>query len=370
MAGDLRVWRAATAGMAGETGWIMVSAMPELSADRAAPLLSVVVPVYAVESYLPKCLDSLLAGGHPEIELLAVDDRSPDDSARILREYAARDDRLRVITLPENVGLGRARNAGLAQARGEYVWFVDSDDWASEGAVGAVLSALDTGKPDVLLLDHDRVFEDGTTELDPSSSVLRGVDGVTDLEESPQLLRLQHTAWNKVIRVELMRSADLTFTTGWYEDYPFSHRALLLADRIAVLDRICLSYRRGRPGAITTTISDRHVEALDQYERLFVELRTMGARYQRHRDQLFRLMINHLLVIVGNDNRVPDHGRRAFFHRISKLYRQYEPAGFTPPGGATGLKYRLVRRDAYLPYALLRRGQRLAGAAKRTLRRG
>jgi hypothetical protein len=352
----------------------MVAVMSELSADRAAPLLSVVVPVYAVERYLPQCLDSLLAGGHPEVELLAVDDRSPDDSARILREYAARDSRLRVITLPENVGLGRARNAGLAQARGEYVWFVDSDDWVPAGSVGAVLAALTTGKPDVLLLDHDRVFEDGTIELDPSSSVLHGLtgatDGVTNLEENPQLLRLQHTAWNKVVRVELMRSADLTFTTGWYEDYPFSHQVLLLADRIAVLDRICLSYRRGRPGAITTTISDRHVEALDQYARLFIELGAFGPRYERHRDQLFRLMISHLLVIVGNDNRVPDHGRREFFHRIGKLYRQYEPAGFTPPGGATGLKYRLVSRDAYLPYALLRRAQRLAGAAKRALRRG
>jgi glycosyltransferase involved in cell wall biosynthesis len=324
------------------------------------PLLSIVVPVYDVERYLPQCLDSLLAEPHAGLEVVAVDDRSPDGSAAILRDYAARDPRVRIVSLAENVGLGRARNAGLAQARGEYVWFVDSDDWVPAGSVGAVLAALDGGKPDVLLLDHDRVFADGTVELDPSSTVLRGVDGVTDLDRHPQLLRLQHTAWNKVVRADLMRSAGLTFTTGWYEDYPFSHRALLLADRIGVLDRVCLHYRRGRPGAITTTISPRHVEALDQYERLFAALESMGPRYERHREQLFRLMINHLLVIVGNDDRVPDRDRRAFFGRISELYRRHEPAGFTPPGGVSGLKYRLARGDAYPLYAALRRAQRLA----------
>ncbi|HEY8471045.1 MAG TPA: glycosyltransferase family 2 protein, partial [Natronosporangium sp.] len=103
-------------------------------------LLTVVVPVYQVEPYLTRCLDSILAeaGAGDMVEVVAVDDASPDRSGELLDAYARRDPRVRVLHLATNVGLGRARNAGLARARGEYVWFVDSDDWLPAGTIPAV----------------------------------------------------------------------------------------------------------------------------------------------------------------------------------------------------------------------------------------
>ena len=105
-------------------------------------LLSIVLPVYKVQGYLRQCLDSVLEQSFRDFEIVAVDDCSPDHSGTILAEYATRDPRVRVLSLPENVGLGRARNAGLAQATGEYVWFVDSDDWLAAGALIAVADRL------------------------------------------------------------------------------------------------------------------------------------------------------------------------------------------------------------------------------------
>ena len=99
-------------------------------------LLSVVVPVYKVQGYLRQCLDSLLEQPFTDFEVVAVDDCSPDGSGDILAEYAARDPRIKVLTLEQNVGLGRARNAGLDVAVGEYVWFLDSDDWLAPGLTG------------------------------------------------------------------------------------------------------------------------------------------------------------------------------------------------------------------------------------------
>ena len=92
------------------------------------PWLSIVVPTWRAERYLPRCLDSALAGTDDRIEVVGVDDASPDGSGALLDAYARRDHRVRVLHLATNTGLGPARNAGLAQARGRYVWFVDADD--------------------------------------------------------------------------------------------------------------------------------------------------------------------------------------------------------------------------------------------------
>src|SRR5690606_6767616 len=114
------------------------------------PRLSLVVPVYKVQGYLSECLDSILGQSYTDFEVIAVDDCSPDDSGSILDRYAEHDARIHVIHLTENVGLGRARNAGLEKTQGDYVLFLDSDDTLSEGALQAVAERLEaTGDPDI-----------------------------------------------------------------------------------------------------------------------------------------------------------------------------------------------------------------------------
>ena len=107
------------------------------------PRFSIIVPVFKVQGYLRECLDSVLGQSYPDFEVIAVDDCSPDGCGAILDEYAARDERVQVMHLPENVGLGRARNAGLEEARGDYVLFLDSDDFYTPGLLAAVAARLD-----------------------------------------------------------------------------------------------------------------------------------------------------------------------------------------------------------------------------------
>ncbi|MDG4798761.1 glycosyltransferase [Micromonospora sp. WMMD1082] len=327
-----------------------------------APLLSIVVPVYGVEAYLRQCLDSIHsdipAGEVASVEVVAVDDASPDRCGELLRGYAAEHPGVRVLHLESNVGLGPARNAGLDVATGRYVWFVDSDDWLPPGTIAAVLERLRADRPDVMMVDHLRVHEGGRREVDASSRLLRGATGVVRLTDRSQLLRVQHTAWNKVVRREFMAELGLRFHPGWYEDIPFSHPLLIGAERISVLDRVCYLYRQGRQGAITSTRSGRHFDSFAQYDRLFAWLR------QRHPDgrwhaELFALMVNHFLVVVGNDDRLHPHLRKGFFRRAAAHYRRYLPSGGYPrPGGVAGLKHRLVGRNNYLAYAALRRTHR------------
>lgn len=98
--------------------------------EKKGPLISVIVPVYNVEKYLPKCLDSLLAQTWQELEIIVVDDGSPDNSWDIMQEYARRDSRVRLIR-QKNGGLSAARNAGVDAARGEWIGFLDSDDYVA-----------------------------------------------------------------------------------------------------------------------------------------------------------------------------------------------------------------------------------------------
>ncbi|MFD0350023.1 glycosyltransferase family 2 protein [Kitasatospora aburaviensis] len=223
------------------------------------------LPVHGVERYLPRCLDSILEAtpaGESRFEVIAVDDLSPDRCGEILDDYAARDRRLRVLHLPENQGLGGARTAALPEVRGEYVWFVDSDDWLPDGTVSALVDELaqesKRDRPaDVLLTDFVHAYPDGGTEPNPWRHVLVGsplVEGAT-VAEHPALFRTVMSVWNKVFRREFLTGLGVSFGRGFYEDISVTYPALLAAERLRYLDRPCYFYRRGRAGAITSTAS-------------------------------------------------------------------------------------------------------------------
>lgn len=323
--------------------------------------ISFVVPVYGVEAFVGQCLRSILVDPGSDFEVIAVDDASPDRSGAILDAMAADDPRLTVRHLPANVGLGRARNAGLAAARGDYVWFVDSDDWLRPGAVNAVRERLAATDPDVLIIGYTESHADGRELIPPAQSRLADIEKPVRLVERPGLLRLLPAAWAKVVRRAVLDEHGLRFPTGWYEDCAYHHRLLMAADSIDALDRPLYHYRQRPTGQITASRSDRHFEVFAQYEAAFAAI---GAAHEEFRGELFALMIDHLLIIAGNDHRLPARSRRRFFHRIAGLYQAYRPNGGYPvPDGLAGLRHRLVQHDLASAYLLLRRAYRLREAS-------
>ena len=122
------------------------------------PEVSIIVPVYNVEKYLPKCLDSLLGQTFNDIEIICVDDGSTDGSGEILGVYAQRDSRIKIVT-KENGGLFSARHEGMKYINGKYVIFVDSDDWVSESLVEKCLEAASDENTDVVVFGAFSVRE-------------------------------------------------------------------------------------------------------------------------------------------------------------------------------------------------------------------
>src|SRR5260370_2220131 len=161
--------------------------------------ISVVLPVYGVREHLAECLDSVLGESAPgtDIEVIAVDDASPDGCGELLDDRARSDRRLTAVHLDRNRGPGNARNAGLAMATGDYVWFVDGDDVIPAGAVAKVAAALARDKPDVLLIDYSELLRDGRTRPSSGAGLLRSAPacGFT-LPDPPRLIAATMTAWS------------------------------------------------------------------------------------------------------------------------------------------------------------------------------
>ncbi|MEV4759699.1 glycosyltransferase family 2 protein [Micromonospora sp. NPDC049559] len=313
-------------------------------------LLSLIVPVYRVEEYLAECLDSIFGQSFTDFEVVAVDDASDDGSAKILEWYAQRHPQLRIVTLERNGGLGNARNVGIAHATGTYVWCVDSDDWLPEGTLAAVAERLTATSPDLLVAGYARVYPDGTVEHHTVEPVGGGspVPDVFDFAEQPGLLDILWIACNKVIRREFLARSGLTFGPGWYEDVAFIVPLMLAARRISLLDRYCYAYRQRPAGAITQTVSARHFEVFDQWERVFAFMDARPGEFPTLRPLIFQRAIWHCLQVMGHARRVPRSMRRAYFARTTELYRRHLPPGGAPmPGGNEGIKQRLVAAGAY-----------------------
>jgi CDP-glycerol glycerophosphotransferase (TagB/SpsB family)/glycosyltransferase involved in cell wall biosynthesis len=317
------------------------------------PKISLVVPVYKVQGYLPECLDSILGQDYTDFEVIAVDDCSPDGSGAILDRYAETDARIHVIHLTENVGLGRARNAGLGKAQGDYVLFLDSDDTLSDGALAAIADRLAaTGDPDILIYDYVRTYWDGKVNPNQRADLLRdeGPD-VFRLADRPQLLDLLQIVWNKAYRRDFITRVGLTFPPGYYEDAPWTFCTLISAERISVLDRVCVLYRQRREGGnILKTVSRKHFDVFDQYRRVF-DFIAAHEDLDQWRTPLFRKMVDHYLTVLERPGRLPQNARAEFFHRAAADYRARLPRGFQRPAGGRGHKYATLERDAYAAMA-------------------
>jgi CDP-glycerol glycerophosphotransferase len=317
-------------------------------------LLNIVVPVFKVQGYLRQCLDSMLEQSFADFEIVAVDDCSPDYSGAILAEYAARDERVRVVTLTENVGLGRARNIGLEHAAGEYVWFVDSDDWLAEGALKAVAERLVATDADVLVGAYDKVFWNGRVETVPANSVLGSAPDTFTMESWPRINRILHVAWNRVVRRDLLVRLGFQFEQGWYEDVSFTFPVMAVAQRITAVPRVLVHYRQRRSGAITKTAGDRHFEIFDHWGHALALVDEYSDRAEALRPLIFARMMWHYLSVLRNPVRRP-HARGLPPVRAAGWLRGPGGcAGDAAPAGRAGVVPRLPGGGAGAAYGAFR----------------
>ena len=239
--------------------------------------LSIIVPVYKVEEYLGECVDSLLSQTIDDYEIILVDDGSPDNSGKIADEYAeANPDMIRVLHI-DNGGQGRARNFALDIAKGDFVGFVDSDDWVTHDMYEKMYTrAAETGA-DVVVCDFMERFADGRESMLPAS-----------LQDN--WLGSAGSSCNKIFRRSLVGA--LRFPVGlWYEDFYFSAVMLLRSKHTEFIAEPLYIYRRGQESTMHNNNAAKNLDMLTIMDMLEKEMLPAG-----YKDDFEFFLVNHVLL--------------------------------------------------------------------------
>lgn len=257
--------------------------------------LSIIIPIYNVENYLRRCLDSVLLPERSDYEIIAVNDGSTDGSGAIAREYAGRFPALiRLIEKP-NGGLGHARNTGLARAQGEYVLFLDSDDRLVPGSVEEMLDTL-AGGAEIYVFDFFTENENGRV-LEHNCGC--GQDGTFALAEYPELLFERPNAWNKLWKRSLFTANSIAFPDRmWYEDLATSPRLYLRAASIRHVPREYYAYLQRSGSIINSASAERNTEIITAVDMVEADFREQG-QYERYREALEYMTLYHQLLMAG-----------------------------------------------------------------------
>lgn len=238
--------------------------------------VSVIMPVYNVEAYLRRAVDSVLRQTLTDIEVLLVDDGSPDGCGKICDEYAERDPRVTVIH-QENRGAPAARNAAIERARGEYLFFCDADDWAEADMLGDMKRLADETNAELVVAGFyidtyyaaDKYMEETLRANDALYETARAFRE----NASPLFDRnLLYTPWNKLYRANRLRSLGLRFPQTFWDDFPFNIEYLRGVSRVAVTQRAYYHFTRSRAESETAKYVPAMYEKREQEDIWMREL--------------------------------------------------------------------------------------------------
>lgn len=225
------------------------------------PLISVIVPVYKVEPYLDRCVQSIVDQTYRNLEIILVDDGSPDHCPQMCDAWAQKDSRIKVIH-QENGGLSAARNRGIDAATGELIGFVDSDDYISPNMYALLYDILRRDGSDISACGVEMVFEDGR----PSRLLTLPEQCTLSNKEAMEAIVLENflkqPVWYKLYKSALVR--NIPFPVGKYhEDVFWSWQAILAAQKVSITDEPCYFYVQRENSIMGETYSPKRLDALD-----------------------------------------------------------------------------------------------------------
>ena len=273
------------------------------------PLISIIVPVYNAEKYLEKCLNSLINQTYKNIEIICVNDGSPDGSINILEEFSKKDSRLKVV-MQENQGLSGARNTGLKYVQGEYIAFLDSDDWLDEVTFENALKHLFANDADIVCWTYIREFATKSMRknvFDEDVIVFEG-EKLHEIQRrqfgllGSELKKVENadalaTAWGKLYKASLILENGLLFTDtkiiGTLEDGLFNMEAFQCAKKIVFVNEAWSHYRKDNDTSLTTK---HHKNLYEKMQNLFTCIDNLIVKYNLPSD--YKEALNNRISIA------------------------------------------------------------------------
>ena len=225
---------------------------------HSTPSISIIVPVFNVETYIEQCLTSLVNQHLKEVEIIIIIDGSTDSSENIAKIFAENHTNITIVNTP-NRGLGAARNEGIKYAKGEYLAFVDSDDYIDAGMYQDMLDLANEHQADIVACNFFFAYEDGPEVVQPDMRPKLITDPDEAIRDVLMSQNMNNCAWNKLYKRTLF-DTNIRFTEGrYYEDlYPVL-QWIKASNRIYLTSTPYYYYRRARTGAITARFSEKHI---------------------------------------------------------------------------------------------------------------
>ncbi len=266
------------------------------------PRISIIIPVYGVEKYLPQCLDSILQQSFTDYEVILVDDCSKDNSGKICDEYSAKDSRFKVFHKKQNEGPAQARQEGLAAADGEWILFVDSDDWLAPGAL-STLSEEITDDLDILVfgmtLSHENI--DGkiirNEVIAPDSAKAATQKEIGNLLVALDSQRSFPYLWNKLYRARLLRDSGVILPPlRNMEDFFYNIEVFPKAREIIVIPQPFYHYRKPARETLVSAYNPQFFELCkkrNEAEKAYIK--KMDVWTEENLQKLDRIHLNHLI---------------------------------------------------------------------------
>lgn len=252
--------------------------------------ISVIVPIYNVEKYLRQCLDSVIAQTFSDWEMILVNDGSTDGSGRLADEYAAKDDRILVVH-QENKGPGAARNAGLDAARGEYVYFLDSDDYIDAGLFKRAVSVIERNSSDMVVFNFRTEDENGRcieiSAIGQRNIIIKSQEQLINYYVKDLLGgNLGFRVWNKLFKMSIIRGNFIRFEekANRAEDICFNMQYSMYLKKVSCIQDVLKSHRV-RQGSIMN--SDTDLNTISLYTDIGYKIYTLISR-QKNLDEVYK----------------------------------------------------------------------------------
>lgn len=242
--------------------------------------VSIIVPVYNVEKYIAQCLDSIIAQTLDDIQIICVDDCSTDNSVDVVKKYIEKDSRIVLLRHDTNKGLSCARNTGIAYATGEYVGFVDSDDYVDETMFEKMYTKAEKTGSDIVISNINLYFEDtGKTSVFRNNLFYTFLSGRTFSAIEYPLIIMNIGAWDKIYRRTYLLENNLTFPEGKiYEDHIFTVKAYVTAKKMSVVNEPLYYYRKNSGVSIT----DKEIKN-DKYKFDYMEMSRLSKEFMKEK---------------------------------------------------------------------------------------
>lgn len=321
------------------------------------PTISVIVPIYKVEKYLDKCINSIINQTYKNLEIILVDDGSPDKCPQICDEYAKKDGRIKVIHKP-NGGLSDARNAGMKIASGGYISFIDSDDWIELNMLESLYENINKTNSDIASCGVKMVWDDGRPD-----QILTNLNGYCILNNTEDALNslistehLIQTVWNKLYKKQIIQ--DIFFPVGKInEDEYWTWRAIAASSKVVCIDTPLYNYRQ-RSGSIMQggekfnplLVIEASCEKYDYIEKNFPKLKG-------------KCCVNLIYLCLFQAQRskliLPKKKHKEYYKDIKKIVKQHNPSSLYLK--SLGIKKRIRVKSIYHFFGLTCALQNLLG---------